>query len=339
MKTERSLATRLALACLFVASATACAAEGDEGVATPEEDLRAELALEQTFELPLGAPFDEGEGLHNQAHVFDGTAHFSAGTTNTHQGWTFIHSAEGELVCASRVDDPFGPASTGKVHPGGGLVVDGGLLTAVSNEEDGEGGAVALLRVERPADKPRTSASAAGAPPCKTTWLPIDGKGGRAAVVGEYVGLVTEAAVPDAGRPLDLVLLNIHGARALRYDAPAGRLEAVGTERPRKSDLMPQQCARSGNQLVCTPLPLVGGLALQVTDLTIGKDGALHTLGKKGFGALRAPLGEGISFHDGRVYLAGNARLGESAGCGFAGLAMPCSTQQGGQRIYVYRGK
>jgi len=326
----------MAVALALAAYAVACAPETDEDVTAHEDELRAELALEETLDLPLGAPFDRGEGLHNQAHVFDGANHFSAGVTNTHRAWAFIHSAQGALVCASPLDDPFGAASTGKVHVGGGLVVDGGLLTAVSNEVDGERGAVALLRVERPADEASTKNGVV--PPCKTTWLPVDGKGGRAAVVGEYVGLVTEALVGIGASP-ELVLLNVHGARALRYDARRGGLEPIGTDRARTSGLMPQQCARSGSQLVCTPLPLVGGLALQVTDLTIGDDGALRPIGKKAFGALRAPLGEGISFHGGRVYLAGNAGLGESAGCGFAGLAMPCSTREGGQRIYVYRSK
>ena len=335
MRTVWSVGTKLAVA-LSCASASACASDVDPSVVSPDDELRAELTLERSFDLPLGAPFDKGEGLHNQAHVFDGATHYSAGVTNEHQAWAFVHSTTGALVCASQLDDPFGAASTGKVHVGGGLVTGGGLLTAVSNEEDGVRGAVALLRVERPAEE--SSAKDGAAPPCKTTWLPVDGKGGLVAVVGEYVGLVTEAYVPK-GRALELVLVNIHGARALRYDAREGRLEPIGAERPRKGDLMPQQCARSGNVLMCTPLPLIGGLALQVTDLTIADDGTLHAIGTRGFGALRAPLGEGIGLHDGHVYLAGNAGLGESAGCGFAGFAMPCSTREGSQRIYVYRGR
>lgn len=313
----------------------ACAAAPPEG--SPEvadDDLVAALDLERTIDLPLGAPFDRGEGLHDQAYAYDGVFHFSAGVTTAHEAWAFVHDAGGALVCASKMADPFGGASTRKVHAGGGVLVGGALLVAVSNEVDGPEGAVALARIERPASSAARPADArATTPACAVEWLPVDGRGGRTAVVGSYVGLVTEATV--AGKP-ELVLLDIHGGAALRYDRAAGALEPVATS-PARSSVMPQQCARLGAELLCTPLPLVGGLALAVVDPAIGDDGALRPLGKRGFGALRAPLGEGIAVHDGRVFIAGNAALGQSAGCGFAGLAMPCSTRQGTQRVYVYK--
>lgn len=315
------------------ALAGACASPpSDEAVA--DEELIAVASLVDTVDLPLGAPFDRGEGLHNQAYAFDGTHHFSAGVTTAHEAWVFVHARDGSRICRARVEDPFGPSSTGKVHPGGGVVVAGGLVSAVSNEVDGPGGAVALLRIEPPG----SSSGDAVEPRCATRWLPVDGRGGRSAVVGEYVGLVAEASLPGR-KGTDLVVLNIHGARALRYDATEGALVPVGVDRPASSGVMPQQCARSGSTLVCTPLPLVGGLALQVVDGAVGEDGALRRVGRHGFGRYQAPLGEGLSFSGGRLYVAGNAGLGDSAGCGFAGLAMPCTTRDGAQRVYVYRSR
>lgn len=327
MKPGSAAATWIVCATL----AGACAAPAsDEAVA--DDELRAVSTLIETIDLALGAPFDRGEGLHNQAYAFDGVHHFSAGVTTAHAAWVFVHARDGKRICRSRVEDPFGPSSTGKVHPGGGVVVGGGLVSAVSNEVDGPGGAVALLRIEPPAAASRDAIE----PACTTRWLPVDGRDGRSVVVGEYVGLVAEASLP--GRPgTDLVVLNIHGARALRYDAAEGKLVPVGVDRPATSGVMPQQCARSGTTLVCTPLPLVGGLALQVVDGAVGEDGTLQRVGRHGFGRYQAPLGEGLSFFGGRLYIAGNAGLGETAGCGFAGLAMPCTTRDGTQRVYVYQ--
>lgn len=321
---------------LLLALAACSPSLPDDSPEVADDELVAALDLERTLDLPLGAPFDRGEGLHDQAYAFDGAAHFSAGVTTAHEAWVFVHDADGALACSSKLEDPFGAASTGKVHAGGGVLDGGALLVAVSNEVDGPEGAVALARVERPAPvrAARDRAPGASAAACAVTWLPVDGRGGRHAVVGAYVGLVTEATVRGEAA---LVLLDIHGASALRYDRAAGALRPT-TQRPAgRSGIMPQQCARLGRELLCTPLPLAGGLALSVVDPAIGDDGALSPVGKRGFGALRAPLGEGIAVHDGRIWIAGNAGLGQSAGCGFAGLAMPCSTRQGTQRVYVYR--
>lgn len=329
--------------------------EWSVGEAPGQPDLTTANSLELvdviTLRYPHGPDAVSGDnGVHNQAYHFDGSWHFSAGTDTDARGWLFVNHPDGSLKCSDMLADPFtgpDPEASGEVHPGGGWHHDGRFYTVVSNQVDGDGGGFAIVSFAPggcdAAANPDTSGCG-----CDVTWVQDEDGAPRLWSSGDYkgfgVGYEGEARLYDIYGS-NAWTCSLSGEDCADSDAagPAGgSLTCLATGR-----ICPQECFRSGEQVVCTDFPVLSSSAgstwldvypadptvideFQAPVNTVWLPRALDLAGNTG-----QSNPEGVSMHDGQLYLAGDHPDGDDGGCGL--LISPCTDGAGDQAVRVNR--
>ena len=328
--------------------------EWSVGEAPGQPDLSTADSLQLvdvlTLRTPHGPDAVSGDnGVHNQAHHFDGTWHFTAGTDSHEQGWVFVNHADGSLKCSDRLVDPFvgpDPEATGKVHPGGGWFHDGRYHSVVSNQVAGEGGGFAVVSFAPgtcdAAANPDTSGCG-----CDLVWAQDEAGAPRLWTSDDYKGFGVGFA--DEARLYDIYGSNAWSCSLAGEDCadseaegPAGNLLSCPTGR-----VCPQECVSTGEHVVCTDFPVLSSSGGSTFLTVYPADAALVDAFQAPINTIRLPREldlagatgqpnpEGISIHQGQLYLAGDHPPGDDGGCGL--LITPCTDGAGDQTVRVAR--
>lgn len=317
---------------------------------TPDLATANLLTLESvlTLRYPHGTDAVTGSnGVHNQGYHFDGTWHYSVGTDTDHRGWLFVNHADGSLKCSDLLDDPFVgpvPEATGKVHPGGGWFHDGRFYSVVANQETGDDGGFGVVSFAPGACDAAANPDTSGCG-CDTTWVE-DGQGApQLWTSDDYKGF----GVGFAG---EAILYDVYGSNAWTCtlegedcaDAapagPAGQWFSCPTGR-----ICPQECFVQGEHVACTDFPVLpsasGSTYLRVYpndpeaidefEDPINRIKLPRELDLLGNSGQSNP--EGISIHDGQVYLAGDHPVGDAGDCGL--VTTPCTDGDGDQTVRI----